>query len=209
MGILGDNGWDEVDEGAHHCEIIDAEYGTSSTGNPTLIVRMIVDGSQTDMTVFSLLPQALFKVRGFLKMLGFDKESDPDADDLIGKEFKGIFSEDDQGRVRLNDWKVADDEVSATPKKADKKKAAKKSKPEPEPEADADEDAPAEEVSEGYSEDDLDDMKMSKLEKIADELEVDYDEDTRKSELIELILEAQKPSKKSGKKSSGGARDFA
>jgi len=122
MGIPGMQ-WDDVEIGIHNCEIVDAELGTSSTGNPTLVVRMLVDGQISDMTVFSLLPQAMFKVRSFLRVLGFSKENDPDPSDLIGLDFEGVYAEDDRGSIRLTDWRVSaesdddddDDDEEETP----------------------------------------------------------------------------------------------
>ena len=133
MGIPGMQ-WDDVAVGAHHCEIVDAELGTSSTGNPTMVVRLLVDGEISSMTVFSLLPQAIFKLRSFLRVLGFSKENDPDPEDLVGLEFEGVYVEDDRGQVRLQDWRTDaddddDDDDDYEEAEPAPKPVAKKSKP--------------------------------------------------------------------------------
>lgn len=129
MGIPGMQ-WDDVEIGVHKCEVVDAELGTSSTGNPTLVVRLLVDDSISDMTVFSLLPQAIFKLRSFLRVLGFSKENDPDPEELIGYTFEGVYAEDDRGQIRLTDWRILEDEEEEEEEEeVIKKPAATKKKP--------------------------------------------------------------------------------
>lgn len=138
MGIPGMQ-WDDVEIGKHHCEIVDAELGTSSAGNAMVIVRLLVNGEISDMTTFSLLPQAIFKLRSFLNMLGFSKDNDPDPEDLVGYEFEGLYAENNQGRVGLADWRRLPDEDEVKPKKASKKAAPAA---DPDEEEDEEEEAP-------------------------------------------------------------------
>jgi hypothetical protein len=106
MGIPGLQ-WDEVAPGKHKCIIADAENAVSSTGNPMVKVRLLVDEDEQwlpFMTNFSMLPQAQFKFRSFLRVMGFSKDHPPeDVTDFVDKEFIGLFA-DQNGRVSLVDW---------------------------------------------------------------------------------------------------------
>jgi hypothetical protein len=68
---------DRVDEGSYHVRISSVEKGTSKEGNPMIKLQMkIQDQGKNFGRVIpdnpSLLPQALFKLKGYYKACGYN-----------------------------------------------------------------------------------------------------------------------------------------
>jgi hypothetical protein len=120
--------WDDVEPGVYDVEIIDAEITLSSTGNETLFVRVELEDGNTALASFSMLPQAVWKLRKFLKALGFGRDNEPEVDDLVGIKFQATFTEDDNGRVQMADFAASEKPAKkpAAKKKTSKAAAGKK-----------------------------------------------------------------------------------
>ena len=74
-------------EGVYALTVMEAEETESSAGNPMIKIKFSEPDTKTVIFEnFSLLPQALFKIQGFMEALGYDVSSDMDFDpkDLIG-----------------------------------------------------------------------------------------------------------------------------
>lgn len=94
--------------GTYAFTVASAEEVTFRSNNEGLKVQLDVDtGGEQPRTVyenFVYVPKALWRLEGFLKGLGFDFESPPDAEELIGCPGVAYFklgAPNDQGRQYL------------------------------------------------------------------------------------------------------------
>lgn len=143
-----------VPEGAYLMEVVEAEKTESQAGNDTISWKMkVADGPHSNKLLYyntSLLPQALWNLRGLVEALGYEiEEGDMDLDlsAFVGDQFVGVVAHETyegKKRPRIVDLLHVDSEegkealeVEGEPeeKKPTKKPAAKgKAKAEPEEE---------------------------------------------------------------------------
>lgn len=143
-----------VPEGAYLMEVVEAEKTESQAGNDTISWKMkVADGPHSNKLLYyntSLLPQALWNLRGLVEALGYEiEEGDMDLDlsSFVGDQFVGVVAHETyegKKRPRIVDLLHVDSEegkealeVEGEPeeKKPTKKPAAKgKAKAEPEEE---------------------------------------------------------------------------
>lgn len=143
-----------VPEGAYLMEVVEAEKTESQAGNDTISWKMkVADGPHSNKLLYyntSLLPQALWNLRGLVEALGYEiEEGDMDLDlsAFVGDQFVGVVAHETyegKKRPRIVDLFHADSEEAKEVlegteeeegKKPAKKPAAKgKAKAEPEEE---------------------------------------------------------------------------
>lgn len=141
-----------VPEGAYLMEVVEAEKTESQAGNDTISWKMkVADGPHSNKLLYyntSLLPQALWNLRGLVEALGYEiEEGDMDLDlsSFVGDQFVGVVAHETyegKKRPRIVDLLHVDSEegkevlegTEEEEEKPAKKPAAKDKKSEPEEE---------------------------------------------------------------------------
>lgn len=92
-------GGSAIPDGTYSFEIVSIEEKESSEGNPYLSAKMkITEGKHKGATAydnFSLQPQALWKLRTLLEVLGYEVpegEMEIEIEDLVGEKFDGVIT---------------------------------------------------------------------------------------------------------------------
>lgn len=152
-----------VPEGAYLMEVVEAEKTESQAGNDTISWKMkVADGPHANKLLYyntSLLPQALWNLRGLVEALGYeieDGDMDLDLSSFVGDQFVGVVAHETyegKKRPRIVDMfgvdteegkevlETGDEETEGEEEKPAAKKRGKK--PAPEPEEEEEEEKPA------------------------------------------------------------------
>jgi len=146
-----------VPEGAYLMEVVEAEKTESQAGNDTISWKMkVADGPHSNKLLYyntSLLPQALWNLRGLVEALGYeieDGDMDLDLSAFVGDQFVGVVAHETyegKKRPRIVDLLHVDSEEGKEAlevegedepeeKKPAKKSSTKGKKSEPEEEED-------------------------------------------------------------------------